>query len=250
MSDGPSNLELRRADNVKLDQLPLFPELVEAAKVFEWPVPTGKILSKDEERMLEVATAVFEGKSDRRIAEVCGVNRRSIRPIMRILEERKLLAPLKERLLAGLGRLAELSVQRATEMVEDDLMPAQSIPILMGVAIDKRELLAGGVTSRVEAREVIDLVASWEALKGLVASAPRRGIEAGSLGNGGFGGGLGRVIEVDTARDTGAQGGMTKGSGGDLVAGEGEGGGSGISGGGVDGNGLGGGNLIGKGGSS
>lgn len=208
MAEGLTLTELKMMENRQLEQLPLMPELVEMARTFEWPAPTGKILSKDEALMIEVAEAVLTGMSDRRIAKQFQVNRRSIRPIMRILEERGKLAPLKERLLARVGEVAELSIQRAMELLEDDLLPAQCIPILMGVAIDKRELLAGGVTARVEERMVIDVTASLEALKALVASAPRRTIEAGSMGKGAIGGDLAGVIDVDTVRDADRTGGL------------------------------------------
>lgn len=251
MGEGPTLMELKREENRQLELLEEFPGLEGLAEGWEpgkYAKPTGKILATDEERCERVVELVLRGESDRTIAKVLGIGRNSINAVMRTLEARGKLEPLKERMIRDCRRVAMLSLQRMKEALEDDVVPPAALPIYAGVAIDKGELLAGGVTQRVEAREVIDVEGSFKALKELAA---RRALERGSMGKGAIGGGLGTIIEVDTGRDTGSgcPGQGSEAGAGAVGADQGAGGGGGVGvlGGGLDGNGLAGGNLSGKG---
>lgn len=247
-------MDVKREENRQMELLEEFPGLEGLAEGWEpgrYARPSGKILSTDEERCERVVELVLRGESDRRIAKVLGIGRNSIRAVIRVLEARGKLEPLKERMIRECRDVSMLSLQRMKEALEDDTVPAAALPIYAGVSIDKGELLAGGVTQRVEARQVIDVAGSLEALKGLVAAAPRRALESGSMGEGLIGGGFGAVIDVDTGLDAGGgrpgsgKLGAMAGSGAEAT--EGAGGGSEVSPGPGIGNGLARGNLSTKG---
>lgn len=257
--------EWKREENRQLDLLPMLPGIVAAAEVWESDGThrTGKILGKDEELCEQVAAMVLEGKSARRIARTLAISRGSIDAVMEVMERRGKLGPLKERLIREVGRVAELSLVRMREALEDDIVPPAALPIFAGVAIDKRELLTGGVTGRVEIRSVQE--PDFEAFNALAVRLleEKRAREAGAIDVGSIGEGVEVVgnegesgpaaaLATVSATGSGAAGlGPGASAGADMGAGAGaEGGGGGVAfsaaGGGDDS--LGQENLSGKGG--
>lgn len=149
--------EIKMEEARQLSLLPEFPEVVALAEAWEpgmYARPSGAILGKDEELCEAIGIAVLRGVSDRKIARRYGVGRNSVQAIIRTLDRRGKLEPLKERLIRDLGEVAMMSMARMKEALEDDLVPPAALPIYAGVAIDKRELLSGGVTARVESRVI------------------------------------------------------------------------------------------------
>lgn len=130
----------------------LFPdfevELVEQARVY---VHNAKTVSKDEERCRLICEAMLMGMSRRSIARKFGVSRHTIAAVMEVLEERGVLAPLKQRLSARMSVVIEMGMDAMVERLEDGTVPANVLPIMVGVMVDKKALIDGDATVRVEA---------------------------------------------------------------------------------------------------
>jgi hypothetical protein len=104
----------------------------------------GRTATRDEQRCLAIAAARLSGWSDRRIAEQMHVSRHTISRVVEYLERSGKLAPLKDRVLRGLGEVAESAVNRLREQLEDTdtLDPdmagmIKSLSILAGIGADK-----------------------------------------------------------------------------------------------------------------
>jgi hypothetical protein len=124
----------------ELEQL----ERVEAAaKLY---VHSGKIVGKDVEFVARLAEMVLRGISERRIARSLGCSRNVIKPVMRELEAAGKLEPYKQRLSKRLGDIASQSIDAIEEAIEAGTMPAQCLPVVMGVALDKKAALDGDGT--------------------------------------------------------------------------------------------------------
>lgn len=111
-----------------------------AAKGF---VHSGKIVGKDAVFVAAVAEMVLRGISERRIARELGCSRNVIKPVMRELEAAGKLEPFKQRLSRRLGEVASLALEAIDEAIEEGKMPAQCLPVVMGVALDKKAALDG-----------------------------------------------------------------------------------------------------------
>jgi hypothetical protein len=104
----------------------------------------GRTATRDEQRCLAIAAARLSGWSDRRIAEQMHVSRHTISRVVEYLERAGKLAPLKDRVLRGLGEVAESAVNRLREQLEDtDTLDPEmagmikSLSILAGIGADK-----------------------------------------------------------------------------------------------------------------
>lgn len=129
------------------DQLPDVPKIAAGAKAF---LHTGKITCKDEERAAAIAEAFLQCGLILPVARRFHISPNTVKAVVQVLEESGKLDDLKQRLSSKLGLLAETSIERANEMLMNNQVPANVLPILMGVAIDKKELLDGNATSRVQ----------------------------------------------------------------------------------------------------
>lgn len=137
-----------------LFDLPDPPLFLERVKEF---VHTGKIVTKDQELCAEVARACLLGMSVRRIAAKFSVSRNTVNAIMAWLESTGKLEPIKQRLAANLLEVASLAQDRMIEMLENGTVPANVLPIMLGVAIDKSQLLTGSATAIVETKRGVSL---------------------------------------------------------------------------------------------
>lgn len=126
--------------------LPDDAKLTAAAKVF---LHSGKITCKDEERAAAIAERFLQCGLILPVARFFHVSPNTVRAVVQVMEESGKLDDLKQRLSTKLGLLAEVSVERAAEMISANQVPANVLPIMLGVAIDKKELLDGNATSRV-----------------------------------------------------------------------------------------------------
>lgn len=79
---------------------------------------TGQNLLRDEQRCLVIASLVLAGVSDRQIAETVGCARESIPMVVRELELRGAIRPLKERVEARIGRVGEAVLQRLQTLMD------------------------------------------------------------------------------------------------------------------------------------
>ena len=120
---------------------------------------------------------IAEGRlGTRRIADVFGVSRETVRALWRKASESCELDHYKKEVAASYGHLARIAVERMIEEVDE--MPRASLPVLAAIATDKHALLSGGVTARVE-RVGGPSVAS---VKDFIDALP---VVSGSVGEGG-----------------------------------------------------------------
>ena len=129
------------------------PRLVAAAKEY---IHSGKIVGKNAELCEAIVTAYASGLvSIRLIAKRLGIGRETVKTIIRLADEAGKLGPLKQRLSGKMGRAIELGLDVLTEKLEAGDVPAQVLPIVIGVLSDKKALLDGEATVRIEASAVL-----------------------------------------------------------------------------------------------
>jgi len=154
------------------DALPTVPALIEGAKQF---VHSGKVTCKDEERAAAIAQAYLEVGQILPVAKRFQVSPHTVHAVIRVLEAAGKLDDIKQRVSRNLGLLAEVSSERAIEMVAEGKCPANVLPINVGVALDKKALLDGDPTQRIEATVAAPLgvqdVVSYLLSKGLTPPA-------------------------------------------------------------------------------
>lgn len=100
-----------------------------------------------------VARAVLAGVSARRVARVFKVSPKTVRNIVAHCEETGKLAPLKQRLAADLMEVASLAKENMAEALLAGSVPANVLPIMVGVSVEKAQLLTGSATSIVETKK-------------------------------------------------------------------------------------------------
>jgi len=159
-----------------LSELPDNPKLQAAAKRY---VHSGRITCKDEERAAAIAEAFLSCGLVLPVARRFHVSPKTVHAVLEVLEEEGKLARVKERLSAKLGLLAEVSAEAAVEMVVAGKTQANVLPINVGVAIEKKAMLDGEATVRIESVEVrisaADLIAR---VQRLAAAAPAIDVES------------------------------------------------------------------------
>jgi hypothetical protein len=118
---------------------------------------TGKIVTKDERRVNQIAECYLRTGSLSRTARECQCDTRTVHAVMRALEDAGKLTGVKERLSKQLGMLAEVTAELAVERVMEGRVPDNVLPIMMGVALDKKAQLDGEATLTVEVRHVLSV---------------------------------------------------------------------------------------------
>lgn len=123
---------------------------------------SGERITQDEPRCLLVGALRALGLSDRRISEMAGVSRESIPAILLHLEARGQIQPLKDRLTGWVGLLAEESAMASRDLVaairagdrsEGVTQALRALGPMLGIAVEKTQLLTGQATEIVETRE-------------------------------------------------------------------------------------------------
>jgi hypothetical protein len=153
--------------------LPEAPVLVAAAKRF---VHSGKITCKDEEWASLIVTTYLANGSLRKTARRLNISPNTIKGVLTVAEESGKLDALKQRLSAKLGLTVELATDLLIEKLEEGSVQANVLPIVIGVCVEKKELLDGNATQRVEATRAEPLDAS-----GVRAYLARKGIAAPAI---------------------------------------------------------------------
>lgn len=128
--------------------LPDIPKLVEGCKRY---VHSGKVTCKDSERAAAIAQAYLECGKILTVARRFAVSPNTVHAVLQVLEAAGKLDDIKQRVSRSLGLLAEVSAERAIEMVASGACPANVLPINLGVALDKKALIDGDPTQRIEA---------------------------------------------------------------------------------------------------
>ena len=107
----------------------------------------------DPERFGLIAKLLCEGSlSQRQIADATKASRNTVAAVFKKLLARGAIEPAKKQLAGDLLNLARVSIERATEAVQDDgeKISARDLGILAAVAVDKAQILTGGATMRLE----------------------------------------------------------------------------------------------------
>jgi|GEM_PF-1012234 len=129
-------------------------ELVECVQQVRY---SGKIACKLEDRAAKIVRLVLLRASVREIQRECHVDYRTVAAIVRIMEENGKLPALKQRLSDDLGEIAELSAANLKQKLLDNEVPANVLPIVLGVAVDKKALVDGDPTARMEIEVTNDI---------------------------------------------------------------------------------------------
>lgn len=152
--------------------LPTCQNLVEACKSY---VHSGKTTCRDQERAQAIVQHYLESGSLLATARRFTCSPNTIKAVLAILEQAGKLDDLKQRVSSKLGIVAELATDRSIEMLQNGTVPANVLPIMLGVAVEKKALLDGEATQRVEAAVVSPVeandVLTYLRSKGLPAPA-------------------------------------------------------------------------------
>ena len=109
---------------------------------------TGERVARNRERYLAIAHALAEGLGVRQIARAFGCSAHTVARVRETANE--VVAAEKEHVSRKLGTLIRMSLERFEEgLVNREIHPSQ-LPVAIGIFTDKKLLLEGGVTSRVE----------------------------------------------------------------------------------------------------
>jgi len=139
-------------------QLQLLPETVtddmlSAAEIKQGVCTGSKLKHYDPDKYAEVCYLLADGSlSQRQISRLTGISRNLIAGIVKTQVAD--IEPLKQRLAGGSRNLAQLCIERATELVLDDgaKISLKDLMIGAGVMIDKSQVLSGQATSIIEFR--------------------------------------------------------------------------------------------------
>jgi hypothetical protein len=109
------------------------------------------------ERLMESRPTIYralvdglgQGLGVRQLCRAYRVSHHTVAAVM--ARESVAVATLKERTVSVLRTFGRLAADRLLDEV--DQIPIQSLPIALGIAVEKAELLAGGATSRIEHTE-------------------------------------------------------------------------------------------------
>jgi hypothetical protein len=109
------------------------------------------------ERLMESRPTIYraivdglgQGLGVRQLCRAYRVSHHTVSAVM--ARESQTVATLKERTVSVLRTFGRLAADRLLDEV--DQIPIQSLPIALGIAVEKAELLAGGATSRIEHTE-------------------------------------------------------------------------------------------------
>jgi hypothetical protein len=109
------------------------------------------------ERLMESRPTIYKALVDglgqglgvRQLCRAYRVSHHTVAAVM--ARESQAVATLKERTVSVLRTFGRLAADRLLDEV--DQIPIQSLPIALGIAVEKAELLSGGATSRIEHAE-------------------------------------------------------------------------------------------------
>ena len=152
---------------------------------------TGERSTLDESKTLLVCALRALGCSDRKIAEAAGVARESIPLHLAAGERSGQIRPLKERLQQWVGLLAEESTVAARDLVaavragdrsEGVTMALRALGPMVGIAVEKHQLLTGQATEIIEQRSAPnhDEFAAWMRSAVAVETVPSQSESVGS----------------------------------------------------------------------
>jgi transposase-like protein len=133
---------------------------------------TGEQVARCQERYQAIVRALGEGISVRAICRAFGVSHHTVAVIRE--REAGLIATEKTAVTMRLRRIVRLTTERLEEALEADELPVQSLPVVLGISVDKLMALEGAPTQVVEIRREADGASIKRAFAELAAAAATR----------------------------------------------------------------------------
>jgi hypothetical protein len=129
---------------------------------------TAEQVARNQGRYREIVHAIAGGMPVRSICKAFSVSHH----IVKIIREREpdLVATEKKRMSASLGHAARMGVEEFMEQVARGEVEAKVLPVAVGIFLDKKALLDGEATARVE--HVSSGLPSMEEFRRLVTELP------------------------------------------------------------------------------
>lgn len=129
-----------------LSSLPDMPQLVQhVAKYPDYQHNAKTMWSNDEAKCFEILERrLVRRQGKKRIARECGCSKWSVDAVVIEAEERGILAPWKERVSEKLGAIIEDGLDELHERIEAGSIADNVLPVVVGIAFDKKEKLDGG----------------------------------------------------------------------------------------------------------
>lgn len=148
---------------------PIRQDLVELVKEKRF-AHTGKIVAKDEELCREVCMDLIRGLSTRLVAKKYRISRNTVGAIHAVMEKRGELEPLKKQVSALLGKAIVFGLENFIEALATNQISPGQLPIPIAALIDKKELIDGNATARIEGSNVQEISVEqvqdfWERMK-------------------------------------------------------------------------------------
>lgn len=129
---------------------------------------TGSTVAKDGELVDAVLAAVVQGVPRETIARLARISPSSIAAIVERAEKSGQIGGWKERMSRILARATETAAAGLVDDIERGKLPAGQKPVAIGILVDKKLLLDGEATSRVEHVERVrpeDIIAQLKRVK-------------------------------------------------------------------------------------
>ena len=114
------------------------------------PSFSGKIIERDKQLVEAILSAFAGGISQRRIAQAFKVSRNTVAALVDRATAAGKIEPIKKRLSGKLGRAIEAGIEQWIDAVEEGSISPSQIPVAVGIFSDKKALLDGEATSRIE----------------------------------------------------------------------------------------------------
>lgn len=111
---------------------------------------TGTTTERDRRLVDAVLSAVVAGVPREHVARLAAISTHTVAGIVERAERSGEIAGWKERMSRILARATETMAANLVEAVEAGNLPAGQLPVSLGISIDKKLLLDGEATSRVE----------------------------------------------------------------------------------------------------
>lgn len=111
---------------------------------------SGKIVERDQELVAAVLGAHVAGVGKKRIGEAFKISPNTVRGIVDRARQAGKIDPYKRRVSNQLGRAIESGMEQWIDAAEAGEIRADQIPVAVGIFSDKKALIDGEATSRVE----------------------------------------------------------------------------------------------------
>lgn len=111
---------------------------------------TGGTLAKRTELRDAICEQLVEGVSVRQVCRKFGVGRNTVSKLVDRLERDGKMEPYKKRVSKRMGQIVESGTELLLEKLEDGTVPVSMLPVMVGIISDKKALIDGEPSMRVE----------------------------------------------------------------------------------------------------